>query len=114
MCATINLISNNVVTFKASGDVTVGIPVRPSSNYSVVACPANSPFIGITVNRSKDLLGVQVSGYFEMHYSSASPTIGFSRLTADGKGGVMVDTSNGRDCAIVYIDTATKTVGFIM
>lgn len=114
MSIKLNGISNNVITFKANGNVTVGIPVRPSSNYSVVACTANSTFLGVVVNKSNDLVGVQVSGYFELPYSSTTPSIGFSKLAADGKGGLLLDSTYGRECAIVYVDTATKTVGFLM
>ena len=114
MSIKLNGFNSKVVTFKASGDIVLGTPVRPSSNYTVSPCPASSPFVGVAVSLSNGLVGVQTNGYFELPYSSSTPSIGFARMAADGKGGLLLDSTNGRECAVVYVNTATKTVGILM
>ena len=113
MSIKLNGFNSKVATFKASGDIVLGTPVRPSSNYTVSPCPASSPFLGVAVSLSNGLVGVQINSYFELPYSSTTPVVGFARLAADGNGGVVVE-SGGRDCAIVYVDTINKIVGILI
>lgn len=109
-----NGINNEVVTFKATAPIKAGTPVRPSANETVIAAPSNSPFIGVVENYSNGLVGVRIRGYFELPFSSTAPTVGFAKLATDGNGGVKIDTTYGRECAIVFVDDAAKTVGFFM
>lgn len=114
MSIKLNGIKNETVTFRAEGTIPAGTPVMPSANYTVTPATSGNPFVGVAVNQSNDLVGVQLDGYVELHYSSTAPSIGFARLVADGNGGVKTDSTNGRECAVVYVNTATKTVGFLM
>lgn len=109
-----NGIRNTIVTFKANGAIAENTPVRPSANHTVAPSTSGTAFIGVTINQSKNLVGVQVQGYFELPYSSTVPSVGFTRLAADGNGGVKIDTANGRECAIVFVDEVNKTVGFLI
>lgn len=109
-----NGIGNMVVTFKAAAPIKAGVPVRPSANETVAAASNSSTFVGVAESYSNGLVGVRIRGYFELPYSSNAPAIGFTKLAADGNGGVKIDTTYGRDCAIVFVDTEAQTVGFFM
>ncbi|MEA4946652.1 MAG: hypothetical protein VB058_03705 [Oscillospiraceae bacterium] len=56
---------------------------------------------------------VKLDGFVTVPYTGAAPAVGFSALSADAAGGVRVNAA-GREYLVLEVDTAAKTVGFIL
>ncbi|MBQ6539816.1 MAG: hypothetical protein IJL71_02160 [Oscillospiraceae bacterium] len=103
------------VTFKTTGTVTKGSPVKMSSNDTVAACSNGDRFIGIAVDvKSDGYCTVQVSGFTVMAYSGTAPTVGYAMLAADASGGVKAAASGGGEHLVLNVDTTGGKVGFII
>ena len=90
-----------------------GQTVKTSANGTVSACADGEKFAGFCIDADADFATVQAAGYILAAYSGTAPAVGFVNLTADALGGVKVSAS-GREYLTVEVDTAAKTVGFIM
>lgn len=103
-----------VVTFREK-DVTAGAPVAMDSGGTVKNAPAGAALVGLALNVRGGCAAVQVKGYAQLPYSgTAAPALGWSRLTADGSGGVTTATTGGREYLVVQVDSDGKTVGLFL
>ena len=103
------------VTMKTSGTVAKGSPVKLCANGTVTACSAGDRLVGVVVDKAEDgYATVQLAGFAEVGYTGTAPSVGFGLLGADGSGGVKTVASGGGEYVIVTVDTAAKTVGFII
>ena len=109
-------IGEMAVTFKTTGTVKIGDPVKLSANGTVTACSEDDRFCGIVLFTSGDgFATVQLKGYTVAEYSGSAPSVGFGYLLADGDGGVAVDADKtGDEYLIIEVDTTAGTVGFYM
>ncbi|WP_352416681.1 hypothetical protein [Oscillibacter ruminantium] len=102
-------------TFACAG-VQEGDLVKVSGNGSVGLCSAGDAFCGQTISlgRGGDACAVQLGGFITADYTGdTAPTAGWCKLSADGSGGVKVD-STGRNYLVVDADTTAKVVVFAL
>ena len=102
-------------TFACDG-AAEGELVKLTANGTVGACSAGDPFCGqvLSVARTGDACTVALGGMVTAGYSgSAVPAIGWCALSSDGDGGVKADSA-GRAYLVVDVDTAAKTVTFVL
>lgn len=90
-----------------------GAPVTLSGNGKVAACEDGELLFGVAVSAGEEFAAVQVHGFVNLSYSGTAPSVGYVKLSADGKGGVKKD-DNGRSYAIVQVDTTAKTIGLML
>ena len=117
MSISFNGIGQKLVTFKSSGTVNAGEPVKLSANGTVAACTAGDAFAGIATCKASDgYIGVIIEGFVTLKYSgNTAPSVGWQCLCGDGSGGVAVDADEaGCDCLCVDVDTTGKTVTFMI
>lgn len=104
------------VTFKTSGTVKKGDPVKIAENGAVATCSAADRFCGVALDVAADgYATIQLEGYVTMTYSgSGAPTLGYCKLEAAADSTVAVSTGAGGEYLVVDVDTTAKTVGFYM
>lgn len=105
-------IGEQVVSFAANGEVK-GAFVKLSANGTVAACSAAENFMGFCINAEDGFADVMTHGYITCPYTGTAPVVGYSQLTADTAGKVKT-AQTGREYLVLDVDTAAKTVGFIM
>lgn len=95
------------VTFPTTG-CQVGYPCKPDANGNAVDCGAGEKFMGVTESAEAMCAGVQIGGFVTLPYSGTKPTPGYVGLSANGTGGVKVD-STGSCYWVVAVDDQTLT-----
>lgn len=103
-------------TFACAG-VQEGQVVKVSGNGTVSACEAGDRFCGtaLAVSRDGTACTVALGGVVTAEYSGDTvPAAGWVNLAADGNGGVTVAGTEGRSCLAVDVDSAAKTVTFVL
>ncbi|MBQ2774712.1 MAG: hypothetical protein IJF40_02320 [Clostridia bacterium] len=113
MSISVNGFGENVLTFKAAGGLTSGVPVKVSANDTVAACAASNIFCGVAVEVSGGYAGVQLTGFVTLPYTGTAPTVGLTALSANGNGGVKAD-SNGNKYLVTNVNTTASTVSFML
>lgn len=108
------------VSFQEIGHMTVTLPSGSAKAGQVckvdtagkaAACAAGERFCGVAETVGSTVTGVQLHGFVTAVYSGTAPTKGYVNLSANGTGGVKVDTA-GASYLCVSVDTAAKTVTF--
>lgn len=101
-------------TFACAG-VAEGEVVKIGGGGTVASCVAGDAFCGaaVSVSRSGDACAVALGGMVTAAYTGAAPVLGYGGLSADGQGGVKADAA-GRSYLTVDVDTAAKTVTFVL
>ncbi|MGM9521838.1 MAG: hypothetical protein ACI3VB_05095 [Oscillospiraceae bacterium] len=101
-------------TFKTIGTVAEGSPVKMQDDGTVKACASGERFCGIALFAAEDgHAAVQLKGFVSCGVTG-SVSVGYSRLVADGAGGVKADTgSTGGEYLIVDTGVSGRA-GFIM
>ncbi len=100
------------ITLETGGNVSVGLPVNISDDDKCAVATANSEFIGVAVSKRNNQVCVQLTGYAEVSYTGSAPTLGYCGLLSAGTNGVKA--GDGRKYKVLKVDTAKKTVGFIL
>lgn len=74
------------------------------------------PILGDVRNtRDRYAVRLQVSGIAAVNYTSPVPTVGtYVKLGPDGKGGVKVVESGGREFLVVGVNTITKQIWIVL
>ncbi|MBQ4627013.1 MAG: hypothetical protein IJB45_07180 [Clostridia bacterium] len=103
--------NENTATFKVSGEIENGMPVKMSESGTVEACSDGDAFCGICRNTDGAYAAIQLSGAVKSIYSGADPECGFVKLAAFAQG---VQVGGDREYLAVEVDTDEKTVTFIM
>lgn len=101
------------VTLKAGRFVQKGTTVSMEDNFTVKASGGGDAFIGVCTAVESGSASVLLSGFVTLSYSGEAPVCGFSKLSANGSGGVKKDDS-GRDILVVEVDTTAMTCGIIL
>jgi len=108
-------IGESVVTFynsRTNGAIS-GEPVKMSGNGEVAHCADGDRFFGVALASDGGFAAVQTDGYAEINYSGIAPAVGFTKLAADGTGGVKTAETGG-EFLVVEVDAANKTVGLML
>ena len=95
------------------GSLTEGQVVKMTGNGTVGACEADDLFCGVALCCKDDACTVQVSGLVSVSYSGTAPTVGWTQLAADGKGGVK-SASGGRTCLVADVNTTAKIMTIML
>ena len=116
MSVAFNGIDNQVVTFQAdTGEA--GDSMAMEDNNKVTKAPSGAAPVGVLVGKRSGHGAVQIRGYVQVPYSgSAAPSLGWNRLVANGSGGMRLAASGetGRNCLVVNLNTADKTMGLFL
>ena len=102
-----------LVTF-AGSEAKKGEVVKVVGEGTVAPCEAGDAFDGLAVLADDGFAGVQLRGFADVSYTESDPKAGHNKLSADGKGGVKVDESNGKDYLTVAVDAANKVATILM
>ena len=99
----------------ACGDVQQGQVVKISGSGQVDQCADGDAFCGVvsTVGRDGAACGVVLGGMVTVPCTGSVPAPGWSGLSADGNGGVKVNSS-GRQYLVAAVDESAKTVTFVL
>lgn len=106
-----------VTTFQTDDEnIQVGDFITIEDNLAIVV--TNGKMDGIAVSTSENgYVGVQIGGYAETKYSGSTPYTGTDYIEATSASSVSVSTSattDGRLVQVIYVDTDSKRVGFIL
>lgn len=82
-----------------------------NSEGLVDTCSTNERFCGVVHMVDQGTASVQLEGFVTVAYSGAAPTLGYTKLVADGFGGVCMNTS-GQTYLVVNVDPNYTTVTF--
>lgn len=104
--------NENTATFKVSGEIENGMPVKMSESGTVEACADGDAFCGICRGADGSYAAIQLSGAVKSTYSGADPECGYAKLAASADGVKVSD--GGREYLIVEVDTDAVTVTFLM
>ncbi len=104
--------NENTATFKVSGEIENGMPVKMSESGTVTACADGDAFCGICVNGDEAYAAIQLGGAVKMTYSGTDPVCGYAKLAASADG--VQANDGGREYLVVEVDTTAKTVTFLM
>lgn len=99
----------------ACTDLAEGALVKISASNTVAACAAGNDIAGMVVSagRGGDACAVQLGGMVTAAYTGTAPSVGYAILVANGSGGVKTGES-GRSRLVTAVDTAAKTVTFVL
>lgn len=103
--------NENTATFKVSGEVENGMPVKVCESGTVEACADGDTFCGICRNTDGTYAAIQLSGAVKSTYSGTAPECGYAKLAASADG---VKVGGDREYLVVEVDTDALTVTFIM
>ena len=89
--------NEKILTFeKDTGSITIGYPVKVSSNGKVSQCSSGDKFCGFAVSVRENLVGVQMSGYKEIKYANAERTALYSKKVDDSISKVEISSNINR------------------
>ncbi len=80
-----------------------------SADGEADGCTSGGRFMGLCEEVKQGLAAVQVAGFAKVKYSGTAPALGFTKLAADGNGGISAN-SNGQEYLVMAVDTAALTV----
>ncbi|MCD7859092.1 MAG: hypothetical protein LUH51_02820 [Firmicutes bacterium] len=92
---------------------SVGAPVKVGTGLKALNCSAGNAFLGVCTAVDDTLATVQVAGYASVPYSGTQPGVGYQALSADGAGGVQLD-SGGRSYWVMEIDGKAMTIKILL
>jgi len=110
------------VSFEGIGEIVAGFYndgaacgeiCKISGDGRVSAAAAGDRFLGLVLDCDEAFATVAVCGFVTAAYSGAVPGAGFVKLSADGSGGVKLDSA-GAEYAVVCADEGAGTVTIII
>lgn len=102
------------LTFKNTG-VKKGDLVAINADGAAETAKGSANFIGVCVDDSHEgYITAQVSGYVEMPYTGTKPAMNYSAFSANGNGGVKLESDGKVMFKVLKIDSAKNIVGFIL
>ena len=97
-----------------TADAVEGQVVKMSASGAVAKCSGGDGFCGVAGAVRGTVCGVQLGGVVSVPYTGAAPAVGYALLAADGSGGVKSVSTGGRSYLVLSVDTAAKTVTFVL
>ncbi len=101
------------VTLKALYNVSKGVTVSASADYTVKKAEDGEKFMGVCTHADNYAASVLLKGFVKVPYSGTAPSYGYNKLSADGNGGVKTDT-DGREILVICVDTESSVCGIIL
>lgn len=101
------------VTFNASSTAKEGKTVSLINKTTVGASSVDTNFLGICVSVRSGMASVVLRGYVTVSYSGTAPSLGYSKIAADGTGGIKLSDS-GRDILVADVDLINGTCGIVL
>ena len=77
----------------------------------IAACSAGDKFCGVVLNQENGMAAVQTEGFVTLTYSGTKPSMGYTKLAANGSGGVM-QSDNGREYLVVRVVSNIMSITF--
>ncbi|WMM26668.1 hypothetical protein RBU61_08315 [Tissierella sp. MB52-C2] len=121
------MVNINMIAFDGAGALNItfaselisedaGKSVEITTDKTVSVAATGKDVHGKAIKVEKDgAVNVQVKGYVEFYYTgTTAPKAGYSKLVGDGKGGVKVDDTAGREYLVLSVDAASKIVGILL
>ena len=99
-----------VATFACGEGVAAGQVVKVTEDGTVGACSASEKFCGVALSAEDGYAAVQLGGLVKAPTSGGSITAGWCKLSADGSGGVKLDTSTGTEYLVVRVETDAAVI----
>ena len=99
-----------VATFACGEGVTAGQVVKVTEDGTVGACSASEKFCGVALSAEDGYAAIQLGGLVKVPASGGSITAGWCKLSADGSGGVKLDTSTGTEYLVVRVETDAAVI----
>ena len=93
-----------VATF-ACGDVAAGQVVKMTADGTVGPCAADDKICGVALSAEDGYAAVQLGGLVKVPVSGEGVAVGWCRLSADGSGGVKLDSTAGTEHLVVRVET---------
>ncbi len=102
-------------TFWRDDDIRDGEVAQLTDNATAASCAAGDAFHGVLESYENDRCCMQLRGCVRVSYTGeTAPTVGWKKLSADGQGGVQVDTTNGREYLVLSVDADDGTVSLLL
>lgn len=102
-----------VATFKAKSGLAAGQVVKVTGAGEMGACAAGERFCGLALSVDEGLAAVQVKGFATLPCTGVL-SAGWSRLSANGSGGVKADAANGTEYLVVGTDLLAGTATVLL
>lgn len=106
-------LAHECVSFEADSGLKVNQLCFVNANNTVKACTDGSPIHGQALSVRCGVAGVAVRGFITAGYNGTAPTLGFCPLVAYSNRVVKV-SEGAREYLVVSVDTANKTVCFML
>ena len=106
-------IGNICISLDCTSDVQVGQVCQMYTSDCVCKAGADRIFDGVVASKKDSRAGVVVHGFVTVPFTGTAPSVGYRGLLSDGQGGVYSD-EEGKNYLIVSVDTANKTVTFLL
>ena len=103
-------IGEMVATFACGEGVAAGQVVKVTEDGTVGGCTDGEKFCGVALSAEDGYAAVQLSGLVKVPTSGGSITAGWCKLSADGSGGVKLDTSTGTEYLVVRVETDAAVI----
>lgn len=113
MAISFHSLAQDCVTFRSTAAVTENTVCKVSANGTVNTCSAGEAFCGVAADSKNEQAAVIVRGFVTLPYTGSNPTLGYCTLCANGSGGVKT-AEGAREYLVVQVDTAAKTVSFLL
>ena len=101
------------VTATAASTAAAGKICKLDTSGRAANCTAGDRFCGLVLHVRGGNAAVQVGGFAQMGYTGNVPAMGYTKLSADGTGGVKGDTA-GTEYLVAAVDTVKKTVTILL
>lgn len=109
----LNGFNTKSITLYTNEDIPVGAPVKLMENAVAAMPTSGEKFCGVCTDKRGNYVTVTFLGYAETAYSGTAPTVGYNKLSSDGKGSVATN-DNGRELLVLDVDTVNKTIAFLL
>ena len=107
MSISYNGIGHFSVTFPENG-CAEGAVCKLSGDGEAVACNAGDKLFGVVQFVDHGKACVLIEGFVRVAFSGTAPGCGWANLSADGNGGVKVDSA-GKEYLVAEVDATAKT-----
>lgn len=101
-------------TFLTRTAVNVGQPVIVQNSFMVGPSGSDAYFCGVVRAYDGTYATIQIKGAVTLGYTGNAPVPGYTKLAADGKGGVKGGVTNAREFLVLGVDETAKTVTFML
>ena len=99
-----------VATFACGEGVIAGQVVKVTEDCTVGPCSDGEKFCGVALSAEVGYAAVQLGGLVKVPASGGSMAAGWCKLSADGSGGVKLDSSAGTEYLVARVETDAAVI----